>query len=727
MCLQPNTNDQGGHAVIDLAAGMAITRGKCMACPLMETVENKVEAMAVAQGMKEIKFTNKKGVTLMHHDWIAGVDHGALDTTDEFGRPTDNEQTEEDAEIEEEPLEEPDQVTAETVVDPAHGELVQDSEEPEAAQEDDNLQGLLDDLIDDSNENILPTGEELLTEAAETEEPGEEESDNPTDVLLRPQRERKQPEVWAHIHSSTTETLSEKNKKDPPLRHHCFRAQFHDMPRMKCTHEEVLTGKMMSEQKHNLFQQSMNDKHKTECCDDEATVAAQFLTESTGKFAFRQHHSSEKGLKKFGEAGVTGTENELGQSHDRACFKPVRVEEMTSEQHRKAQMALAHLTEKKDGKAKVRSACDRARTRECSQDVDASSPAATSEGILLTAMIDACEQHGVMSSDAPDAFIQTPVPADKETAHMKTTGSPAGILVEMHPEEHDEFVVCKKGEPALHVEILRALHGVLQSVPLWHNKFQKDLEEEGFKFNSCDPCVANETVKGSQFTIRFHMDDSMSSHKDPKTNDDFLKFLNKKCREHAEVKAARGARHNCPGVTFQFGDGMVEVDMREHVEAMLAEFPVKFGAGCNAPNPAAADMFGAGAGKCSVAEKKELFHRTTVKVPFLCKRARPDTQPVAAALCARVKQPAENDFSKLVRPMKHLASTENDTLKLSTDEGLNKLEWHIDASFVVHPDFRSHAGAVMMFQGGKGSPIQMSVKQKLNTDSSTAAELAATH
>ena len=46
---------------------------------------------------------------------------------------------------------------------------------------------------------------------------------------------------------------------------------------------------------------------------------------------------------------------------------------------------------------------------------------------------------------------------------------------------------------------------------------------------------------------------------------------------------------------------------------------------------------------------------------------------------------------------------------------------YVDASFAVHPDYRSHTGAVMTF--GKGSPIGLSKKQKLNTRSSTEAEL----
>ena len=87
----------------------------------------------------------------------------------------------------------------------------------------------------------------------------------------------------------------------------------------------------------------------------------------------------------------------------------------------------------------------------------------------------------------------------------------------------------------------------------------------------------------------------------------------------------------------------------------------------------------------------------------------------------------EKAFSKLIRMMKYLSSTRKDTLKLSAGDGINKLEWFIDASFAVHPDFRSHTGATFRFGGGLGSPIQMSIKQKLNTDSSTTSELVAVH
>ena len=57
-------------------------------------------------------------------------------------------------------------------------------------------------------------------------------------------------------------------------------------------------------------------------------------------------------------------------------------------------------------------------------------------------------------------------------------------------------------------------------------------------------------------------------------------------------------------------------------------------------------------------------------------------------------------------------------LGMDTDKVVN---WYIDAAFAVHNDMKSHTGAVMTF--GRGSACSQSSKQKLNTKSSTEAEL----
>ena len=139
-------------------------------------------------------------------------------------------------------------------------------------------------------------------------------------------------------------------------------------------------------------------------------------------------------------------------------------------------MALAHLSEKKNGDVKGWIAHDGAPTRKCMEDADTSSPTASLEGTILMAMTDACEGGDVMSSDIPNAFIQAPFPEKEgeETAFMKMMGPLVGAPVGMHPEECEEFVVCENDKPALCVETLRASCGMLESALSWCDKFRKD-------------------------------------------------------------------------------------------------------------------------------------------------------------------------------------------------------------------------------------------------------------
>ena len=72
--------------------------------------------------------------------------------------------------------------------------------------------------------------------------------------------------------------------------------------------------------------------------------------------------------------------------------------------------------------------------------------------------------------------------------------------------------------------------------------------------------------------------------------------------------------------------------------------------------------------------------------------------------------------------MSYMQVTRDETLTLKADSE-NIVKWWVDASFAVHPDMRSHTGAVMTL--GQGAIQSISTKQKVNTRSSTEAELVA--
>ena len=73
--------------------------------------------------------------------------------------------------------------------------------------------------------------------------------------------------------------------------------------------------------------------------------------------------------------------------------------------------------------------------------------------------------------------------------------------------------------------------------------------------------------------------------------------------------------------------------------------------------------------------------------------------------------------------LRFLNGTIDDVLTLSVGKGIGLMKWYVDVSFGVHPDFKSHTGAGLTFEGGKGMPLPMSSKQKLMTSSSTTSEL----
>jgi hypothetical protein len=141
-----------------------------------------------------------------------------------------------------------------------------------------------------------------------------------------------------------------------------------------------------------------------------------------------------------------------------------------------------------------------------------------------------------------------------------------------------------------------------------------------------------------------------------------------------------------------------------------------------AVNPAAEHLFTAkNENPVSLDEATlQMFHTNTAKLLFLSKRGRPDVQPAVAYLTTLVKSPDEDDYKKLSRVMKYLRGSIDRVLTLEADK-THIVKWWVDAAFTVHHDMKSHTGGTMSL--GKGSIYSTLVRQKLNTKSSTEAEL----
>ena len=241
----------------------------------------------------------------------------------------------------------------------------------------------------------------------------------------------------------------------------------------------------------------------------------------------------------------------------------------------------------------------------------------------------------------------------------------------------------KENKKTLYLVVLSAIYGMLEASMLFHKKLRDDLEAIGFAFNPYEPCVCNRIIRGNQHTVRFHVDDLLSSHVDGSVNDKFAKWLNEMYGKHGKkVKVVRGNRHQYLGMSLEFISGKnrgVKITMHDHVNGMVDGSPFNLSKCDTALTPASKKLFEVGNGK-------------------------------------------ESDWSKLKRLIMYLNGTRKKGLFLRIDE-VNVIKWWADASFGVHPDFKSHTGAMMSMGGGAFQSF--SKKQKLNTRSSNESELVA--
>ena len=182
-----------------------------------------------------------------------------------------------------------------------------------------------------------------------------------------------------------------------------------------------------------------------------------------------------------------------------------------------------------------------------------------------------------------------------------------------------------------------------------------------------------------------------------------------------------GNLHNYLGITIDYSlKGKVVFTMFDYLEDIIVECPDDLKKATSI-FPANDNLFKLNEDSPRLDNKRsELFHRITARLLFAAKRARPDIQVCVAFLCTHVKDPHEDNYKKLRRVIKYVQETIHLPLVIGAD-GSGNLVWNIDAAFAVHPDCKSHTGAVLMM--GHGAVLSISSKQKINTKSSTEAEL----
>jgi hypothetical protein len=271
-----------------------------------------------------------------------------------------------------------------------------------------------------------------------------------------------------------------------------------------------------------------------------------------------------------------------------------------------------------------------------------------------------------------------------------------------------------------------AIYGTMVASIQYYRKFTKSLLDERFSLNPYDACVANKTIDGNQMTICFHVDDCKISHRSAKEVDNIIQWLRTEYESIFEdgsgkMKVSRGKIHEYLGMTLDFSSpGIVRVTMKKYIDEVIEHF-LRFDTFKLKSTAAPEDLFKIDEDDPLLDHHhKEGFHTIVAKILYATKRARPDTCTAVAFLTTRVDKATEMDWKKLRHLVGYLKQTRDLPLVLSTDN-ISVVKWWVDGSYATHPDMRGHTGAGLSL--GRGFPVVSSTKHKLNTRSSTEAEL----
>ena len=142
-----------------------------------------------------------------------------------------------------------------------------------------------------------------------------------------------------------------------------------------------------------------------------------------------------KGLKVFGDEGPPTCKVELQQMHERECFKAIVVAELTRQERMRDQEELMLLTRKRSGALKGRLAYNGKKTHDWISKENTSSPTVSTDSIIMNCSIEAYERRDVMTSDVPNAFIQTDAPTKEvgKRVIVKITGKLVNWLFDLYP------------------------------------------------------------------------------------------------------------------------------------------------------------------------------------------------------------------------------------------------------------------------------------------------------
>jgi hypothetical protein len=426
--------------------------------------------------------------------------------------------------------------------------------------------------------------------------------------------------------------------------------------------------------------------------------------------------SLEAGLEAHGKAARKAVIKEFVQFHEKDVLRPKFANALSAIEKQEALRLIMTVKEKRSGELKGRGCADGRKLRQKISSQDATSPTVTREALLMSCAIDAKEGRVVMTCDVPGAYLHCDM---DELCHVLLEGVLVDLYLDVNPAARDKVTYGRNGKKRLYTRMNKALYGHMRSGRLFWENISSKLESMGFESNPDDLCVMNKMIGDDQFTIVLHVDDLKLSFVDAAVIEEVLAELG---REYGKLDIQRGKVLEYLGLSLDYStDGVCKIGAKSYIDKALQSYekPIKG----KAKTPAAENLFVVRDDAVPLVEsERKNFHSVFALTLWLGSMVRPDILVALSFLGKRTTKADEDDSKKLERLLSYLKRTRELVLTLGVDT-MNIVKWWADSAFAVHPDMRSHSG--LLGSLGRGAIFARSTTQKLNTTSSTEAEIVA--
>jgi Reverse transcriptase (RNA-dependent DNA polymerase) len=230
-------------------------------------------------------------------------------------------------------------------------------------------------------------------------------------------------------------------------------------------------------------------------------------------------------------------------------------------------------------------------------------------------------------------------------------------------------VATENGTKALYARLNKALYGCVKSALLWYKLFYGTLKKMGFELNPYDPCIANCTIKGSQCTIAWYVDDTKISHKCPEVVTEVIEQLE---GHFGKMAVTRGKEHVFLGMNIRYTEERTAViTMKEYLREAISEsgLDIKQTATTPAKRDLLFDVDDSSPG-LNVRDA-ETLHSVSAKLLYVAIRACMDLLLAVGFLCTRVSKSNKQDQEKLKRVLEYINGTIDKEYTLGADHLAN--------------------------------------------------------